>query len=112
MRLSIRQPDGATLRDHLLAVERMTGKRDEALDVDLPRGGEELASVFIDLHHSRPAGMGASAITQTELAAWQANHGLRLTPWEVDTLCSMDRAALAVLADDQRQRMQRSPGKP
>lgn len=54
----------------------------------------------MDLHSSRPSGgFGASAIPMTEIIAWQKAMNVRLTPWEVETLLHLDRAALAEMMD-------------
>lgn len=103
MRMGLRQPDGYTLRQHLQAGAR--GVPLDQVDPLLRRDGvppqcTQLWRAFVDLGASRPAGMGGPcAIPQSELMAWQANHGVRLTSWELETLTAMDRAALAVLAE-------------
>lgn len=35
----------------------------------------------------------------TEIIAWQKAMNVRLTPWEVETLLHLDRAALAEMMD-------------
>ena len=50
------------------------------------------------MHATRSSnGFGLDPITHAELAAWQYLHRVRLTPWEVDTVLQMDRAALVAL---------------
>ncbi len=57
-------------------------------------------SVFMDLHTTRPAGgFGSSAIPISEINAWQRAMNLRLTPWEVETILHLDRAALYEMMD-------------
>lgn len=34
---------------------------------------------------------GPGSISQAEIHAYQANHGIRLRPWEVDLLTALDR---------------------
>jgi hypothetical protein len=51
---------------------------------------------FCQIGRSRPAGMGAAAISQAEIRHWQDNYGVRLTPWELDTLIEIDAAFMAV----------------
>lgn len=46
--------------------------------------------------------MGASAIPQSEIRAWMDNHGVELTPWEIETLQALDQAALAAIAEQQK----------
>lgn len=55
-------------------------------------------SAFQQISAGRPAGMGPSAIPQSEIRAWQHNHGVELTSWEIDTLCQIDQVALAAMA--------------
>ena len=60
-------------------------------------------SAFMDLHTTRPSGgFGPSAIPLSEMIAWQSAMNLRLTPWEVETLLHLDRAALAEMMDDKK----------
>lgn len=94
MRLSETQGDGATLRDHLLAAAAATGRRDPLLEHRLPAAAGELWNAFAALATSRPGGAGIPA---SEIVAWQALHGVRFTPWEVDTLEALDRACAAQL---------------
>lgn len=96
MRLSHRQADGATVREHLQASAAASGRAHPDLLVPVPPGGETVWEAFIGLSAGRPVGLGGSAqIPPSEFVAWQSLHGLRLSSWEVDTLQAMDRAALA-----------------
>ena len=97
MRLGQRQPDGCTLREHLQAGAAATGRADPTLALDLPACVAALWQAFCEL--VRPVGMAAGAIPSVEIEAWQRLARVTLTPWEVDTLRAMDRAALAVLAE-------------
>ena len=100
MRLALRQPDGSTLRDHLQAAATATGRPDEQLSARVPPDGSALWAAFVDLSAARPVGMGgAGAVPPSEVLAWQQLQGLRLSPWEIDTLGAMDRASLAIAAD-------------
>ena len=55
---------------------------------------------FEQLHAARPGGgFAIAAIPLTEVIAWQQAMGVRLTPWEVETLLYLDRAALAAMMD-------------
>ena len=57
-------------------------------------------SVFMDLHTTRPSGgFGPSAIPISEINAWQRAMSTRLTPWEVETILYLDRAALSEMMD-------------
>lgn len=99
MNLSHREPDGATLRQHLQAAAKATGHTDPRLLHTVPQGCSALWSAFAELNACRPLGMGAvGAIPLGEVEAWQRLHGVQLSPWEVDTLTAMDRAAIGVMA--------------
>lgn len=41
---------------------------------------------------------GLAAISQQEIAAWQANHGIRLTLWELEMIETFDRIARDVVS--------------
>ena len=105
MRLSETQSDGSTLRDHLLAAAR-AGHAVELLERRAPAGTSPLWDAFASLASARQNG---AAIPASEIDAWQRIHGVRLTPWEVDTLVAMDRACINHLRarDAQRQRAAR-----
>jgi len=101
MQLGARTGGGGTLREHLQAAAKQGAEVDYRLVEKLPRHCEALWHAFVDLGSARPAGMGASAIPPSEIAAWQALHGVRFSPWELDTLAGMDRAALSAIAEQQ-----------
>lgn len=103
MQLGARMKDGSTLRDNLQAAVRQGARPDDRLLERLPEHGAALWDTFAALSAARPSGMGgAAAIPPSEIAAWQALHGVRLTGWEIDTLCAMDRAVMAVIAENNR----------
>jgi hypothetical protein len=97
VQLGARQPDGKTLRQHLLSAQSASGITPPMLiDEDLAPGGDELFELAIELTESRPQGMGpASGIPPSEIVAWQQLHGVRLSPWHVTTLRDIDRAMRA-----------------
>lgn len=97
MHLGERMSDGATLRDHLIAAAANTGRLDPRVNALPPAGTEHLWSAFIDLHGARQSGFGVAAIAPSEVAAWCSLRGVRLTPWEVDTLAAVDRAVVGVM---------------
>ncbi|HEY0589670.1 MAG TPA: hypothetical protein VGD52_26320 [Pseudoduganella sp.] len=89
------EKDGATLRVHLQR-HAATGRRpDERLFNTCPPGGEEIWRAYCQIGRSRPAGMGPAAISQSEIGWWQQNYGVRLSPWELDTLIEIDAAFMA-----------------
>lgn len=98
MQLATRQPDGSPLRQHLQAAAAAGARPDPRLASRPPAAAAALWDAYAALHATRPSGMGPSAITASELLAWQQLHGVRLTPWEAETLQAMDRAALEVTA--------------
>lgn len=97
MQLMRQQPDGATLRAHLQAAHAAGAPLDARLASTPPPAARALWHAFVELAGARPAGMGVSAIPFGELEAWQRLHGVRFTPWEVETIVAMDHAALNVL---------------
>lgn len=102
MHLSQRQPDGSTLRDHLQAVARAGGAVDPRLTSALQPGLAGLWEAYCELSAMRPSGMGVSAIPGHEYESWQRLSGVTLTPWEVDTLKAMDRAAMSAMAETRK----------
>ncbi len=61
---------------------------------------EYLAQVFMELHCARPTGgMLVGAILLSEIDAWQRVFNVPLTPWEVETILHIDRAALTEMMD-------------
>lgn len=117
MQLGAAQGDGASLRTHLQRLRNNTGRIDPllvAVNRPLPAGVAHLWDAFVALSATRaPAFEGLAAITCTEIEAWQRLHGLRLTPWEVETLLAVDRAARSALDDARaaRQTTQRARDK-
>lgn len=101
-RLGRRRKDGMTERDHLLAAQRVTGKQPPELDVPpLPAGLGELWHAYLQIRNSCAAGLGPAVMTQQDVLAWQQLQGVRLLPWEVDTLLAVDLAARAAAAPDE-----------
>ena len=100
VRIHRRMPDGATYRDHLLAVERAGVDTGELTPPPMPPGFEELVTAFWQLRRcAQSNGMTAGAITFSEVLAWQQLNRVELEPVEVDLLFSMDIAALAAHAE-------------
>lgn len=70
-----------------------TGKVDPRLTIEWPKVGRQIWAIFNAL--GRPSSMGGvSAISQQEIAAWQQNHGTRLTQWELEMIEMFDRIAV------------------
>jgi hypothetical protein len=94
-----RRPDGSTLREHLQSAAAKGERVDPTLLRRVPAEAAALWDAFVSMSGSRPIHQGgAGSIPPTEIAAWQQLHGVRLTPWELDTLARIDRAALAEMA--------------
>ena len=91
--------NGASLNDHFAAVARQTGRKMPEPPA-LPPEARHLWQTFLELHRTRPSGFGASAITFTEIDAWQRLKRTPLDVWEVDSICALDDAFLEVSADD------------
>lgn len=93
MQLAQRQRDGRPLRDHLLAAKRQGHAHPLLQAQPLPPGGAQLWALLQELCSSRQQGMsGAIGLQRTEVESWQRLYGVRLTPWELDTLFAMDGA--------------------
>ena len=107
MRLNERQADNAPLRAHLQAEARATGKTDPMLLVRVPAAATALWEAFCELSDARPTGLGPSAIPSLEIELWQRQSGVRLTPWEIDTIKAMDRASRAAMAEAAARTQQR-----
>lgn len=94
-----REPDGSTLRQHLEAVERATGKRVADLHHDpLPACLIPLWEVFVALSLRRPQGLSSAPhLTFHDVLTWCSAYRVELTPWEIDTILAADVAALAAM---------------
>ncbi len=99
MQLQHKQADGKPLRDHLLAAAAAGGGLHPLLAEQPPRCVAWLWNTHCELTAARPAGLAGDRPTPpSEVLAWQTLQGLRLSPWDVDTLAAMDRAALHAAA--------------
>lgn len=88
------QGDGATLREHLVRLWRSTRRVDPKLAEarkPLPASVAYLWGWFRDLADGRAPDTPISVL---EVEGWQRMTGVRLTPWEFDTLRAMDRVWL------------------
>lgn len=95
MQLDKAQADGQPLRAHLVAAAQHSGQPDPRLSRQVPRAGAELWRLYGTLNACRPPSMGGVVcVPPSEILAWQQLHGVALTPWEVETLMAMDRAAV------------------
>jgi hypothetical protein len=88
--------------DHLIAIQQQSGSVPPELEIPpAPVGSELILETFYQLHGARPAGgFGISAIPVSEIIAWQQAMNVRLTPWEIETILEIDKAAIHVLMED------------
>lgn len=62
--------------------------------------GIYLIDILFEIGPIKPAGMGgATAISDLDLQAWQANQSITLTPWEARTIRRLSREYAAMLVD-------------
>lgn len=99
--MSRREGDGATLREHLHRLARNTGRVDARLLVEVPAPARQLWGVFMAWSAHRRSGLGLHPLTYVDVEAWSRLYGVRLTPWELDTLFELDAAALRIAASNQ-----------
>ena len=96
--LTAPQGDGASLRTHLQRLYVNTGVLPEQLQgPECPPQCAHLWHVFRTLGRTH-GGDALAPLLQTELQAWQANHGVWLSSWEIDTLYALDNVAAQVRA--------------
>lgn len=101
--------DGATVREHLEAIQRQTGFTPDALAFapSLPDGLEPLWHDFSALHNGRGSnGFGPSQITFSEIDAYQRVIGIRFAPWQLDAIRRADAAYLNHYAEQRRAKEQ------
>lgn len=88
------------LRDHLEQVAATTGVLDPRLadQPELPAPAAHIWAWFVDLAHSRSAGIGGpSALSYAEIHAWAETTRTAPTPFEVEALRHLDRIWLAAI---------------
>lgn len=72
------------MRQHLISVEKQTGRRMPALDsVVIPDGFESIFAVYWQLQ-------AADKIKYSEIEAYCKLHRINLLEWELDALLAMD----------------------
>jgi hypothetical protein len=88
IQLSMRQPDGATLREHLQSAWRQTGERPELLEpVDCPDEMLYLWDRFLEVSKRRTSnGFGLNPVPYADIAAWATMNRVRITPFELEVL--------------------------
>lgn len=107
---------GITQREHLLQVCKQTGKTPEELGFILPEPPEppteglHLWHWFLELSGARTSnGFGPNPISWNEIDAFNRLNGLRLTPWEAETLRRMDMAYLAIHTENEAKKPRERP---
>lgn len=98
--LSAIQDDGKPLREHLLSIQRQTGKTPAALAnaPSLPVELGQLWADFVDLHSSRGStGFGPARIMFSDIDAWMRVTGNRLAAWQIAAIRKADDAFMASL---------------
>lgn len=91
------QSDGATLRQHLEAVEKMTKRKPEQLQnaPELPLSCLQVWNFFTQLNATRTsAGFGANPIQYSEILAFFTLEGYDPEAWEIDLIRKLDIVAL------------------
>lgn len=96
MQLGQRQRDGRPLRDHLLAAQRGGYSHPLLQAPHLPPGGVELWELYLRISRASRQGLNEQpTLAPSQVLAWQQLHGVRLSPWELDTLDAIEQAAIA-----------------
>lgn len=91
--------DGVSMRAHLQQLEKSTGVRPAGLDAaEIPYQGVMLMRWFYEMSSGRSTnGFGYMPLAFSEMEAWSRLRGVTLTPWEVQTIKSLDREYLNVM---------------
>ena len=99
-KLSARQDDGSTLREHMEAFSERAGRPHPMIadGPELPEGCADLWRAFLALHVRRGSnGFGPSRITFLDLDAYQRVTRRRLASWEVEAIMQADDEFFASL---------------
>lgn len=89
--------DGSTEYEHLQSIAAQTGVVPDDLQiVEVPACLRALWQTFLALHGQRFSALGRMPITQSEIWHWQRNNGVRLTPWEIETLHLLDQVVTQI----------------
>lgn len=81
----VEQPKDGAKRE---SKSRQQALQDADVEPEMPEleWGRHLIDYLLEVGPVAATGMGSAPITFTELSNWQAQLGLRLSPWEVRTL--------------------------
>lgn len=92
LKLSEKQVDGATLRQHAESIRKQTGITPPELEYpDINPIINYVWEWFLELNSTRQSGMGVSGITYTEIKAWCELTGNQPSPYEIKIIKSLDR---------------------
>lgn len=79
------------MREHLEAVERISGKRPKELDgPQPPEGALYLWDWFTQLHNARGGGWGPAPISWEAIDAWARRMRVDPRPWELEVIREID----------------------
>ena len=70
---------------------------------ELPAEAERVWGWFVRLNSTRPSGMGASGIAETEIAAFFRNRRLSPMQWEIDAITALDSVYLSNSAESAKE---------
>lgn len=95
LKLSEKQKDGATLRDHLLQVQKQTGYTPaELVEIEVSYLVMYLWESFLELNSTRQSGMGVNAISYSEIKAYCELTQTHFSPYEIKVIKMLDRVFL------------------
>lgn len=92
--LDVRREDGSTLREHLEAVEKQTGKTPERLAVEpIPQEYLWHWNQWVSLASGRTqTGMGPAPLSWLDMEAWSRLMCVKLSPLDVTIIRTIDTA--------------------
>lgn len=71
------------------------------------RGGEYLLEYLFEIGPTKPAGMGGLVgLDEIDLVAWQSNHGVRLSSWEIKTIRRLSQEYASCAMESREPKMQ------
>src|SRR5210317_886346 len=95
-----------TERDHLEQVAKQLGKQLEDIeqanaDAIFPDIASHLWTTFLQLHDGRTYGMsGPNPISYDIIKAWCDLTGITLSPWEIETIKSLDNLWIKTIGEE------------
>lgn len=90
-----------TEREHLEQVAKVTGKDVGLYGPALPDVAAYLWELFLDLHRGRDYGAsGPNPLSWAGIAAWMDLYDVRLSPWEIDAVKTLDGLWIKTMNED------------